>query len=85
MRRAPGMMHSVRMVHPMMEELCREAIGANLERKWVVRPEHESCGHERTQRQRKEQDAGDKLATPLTCQTRAHVLQEIAVCRTSLF
>jgi len=79
------MVHSVRMVHPIMQELCREAVRANLDRKWVVRVEHESCGHERTQRQREEQDAGDKLATPLTCETCAHVLQEIAVSPTSLF
>jgi hypothetical protein len=66
MRSALGMMHAVPMSHPVMQQLCREAVGANLEGKWVVCRRHEPRRHERTKRQRNEQDAGDKLATALT-------------------
>lgn len=46
---------------------------------------HEARRHKRTQRQRDDQDAGDELATPLKCVTRAHVYQDIIVRGASLF
>jgi len=84
MRSTLGMVHAVLMIHPGMQQLCRETVGANLQGKWVVRRRHEARGYEGTKRKRHEQDAGDELAAALTCGTGAHVLQEVFVCPASL-
>ena len=54
MRSAPGMVHSVRMIHSVMQELCREAVGANFEGQCAICRRHEARGNERTKRQRDE-------------------------------
>jgi hypothetical protein len=61
-----------------MQQLCREAVGADLEGKSVIRRRHEPGGDERAHRQRDNQYAGDKLATALTHEALGHGLQDIA-------
>jgi hypothetical protein len=73
------------MVHAVMKELRREAFGANFEGKSVVRRGHKPGRHERTKRQRNQQDADDKLAAALGCESGAHVLPEPVTRGTSLF
>ena len=84
------MRHGTRMVrtdsvsHVVMQELRREALGADFEDKRMVRSRHESRRHERTKRERNQQDAGDKLMAALMCDTGAHVLPEPVTPYTSL-
>lgn len=66
MRCAMRVVRAMPVIHGLVEELRREAVGADCKGKYVAVRRHKAHGYERTKSERDQQDARDQLAASST-------------------
>lgn len=55
-------MRAMRIIHAVVQELRRKAVGADLQGECMARCRHEAHRHERARRECEQQDAGNQFA-----------------------